>query len=269
MRKDTQISGNNNQGVYYEETGPEVILFEHAARNRLPLLLKGPTGTGKTRFVEHMATRLGKKLITVACHEETSASDLIGRYIVKGAETIWLDGPLTHAVKEGTIIYIDEIVEARPDTVVALHSLTDTRRSLFVDKLNTTIQAPPDFMLVASYNPGYQQGNWKELKPSTKQRFLAINFDYPAPDREQRIIEKESGVEAGAAGRLAKLGHAIRAMTELGLLETVSTRRLVDAARLIHSGLPPRVACQAAIVETLSDEPDITGALRDVVSLYF
>jgi nitric oxide reductase NorQ protein len=222
---------------YYHTVGKEIDVFEHTHKNKLPFLLKGPTGTGKSRFIEFMAHKLGKNLITIACHEETSSTDLIGRYIIKGAETIWLDGPLTTAVKEGAIIYLDEIAEARPDVIVAIHSLTDHRRELFIDKLGETIKAHEDFLLVASFNPGYQRG-FKELKPSTRQRFVAISFDYPEAKIEIEILINETGIDKDIAKKLVNIATKIRNLTELGLTETVSTRLLVDAAKLIKSGLP-------------------------------
>jgi len=251
---------------YYLPVSKEVEVFEKVFENKLPLLLKGPTGTGKSRFVEHMAARLDKPLLTVACHEETSATDLIGRYIIKGSETVWIDGPLTKAVREGYIIYLDEIAEARPDVIVAIHPLTDHRRELYIDKLGEVVKAHPDFMLVASFNPGYQRG-FKELKPSTKQRFVALSFDYPKPEMEQEIIINESGLGKDTAKKLVKIAGKIRNLTELGLTETVSTRLLVDAAKLIQSGLPKRLSVHVAIVEPLTDEPEILEALRDLTDL--
>jgi nitric oxide reductase NorQ protein len=251
---------------FYHKINNETEVFEQCYTNKLPMLLKGPTGTGKSRFVEHMAFKLSKDLITVTCHEETSSTDLIGRYIIKGAETIWQDGPLTAAVKKGSIIYLDEIAEARPDILVAIHSLTDYRRVLYIDKLGEEIQAHEDFMLVASFNPGYQKG-FKELKPSTRQRFVALSFNYPESNIEIEIIKQETGLENGYAKKLVKIAGKIRNLTELGLTETVSTRLLVDAGKLIHTGLPPRQAAEVAIVEPLSDDLDITGALKDITSM--
>jgi nitric oxide reductase NorQ protein len=255
-----------NNSPYYHPVGKEVEVFEQSFKNKLPFLLKGPTGTGKSRFVEYMADKLDKKLLTVACHEETSSTDLIGRYIIKGTETVWLDGPLTKAVKEGYIIYLDEIAEARPDVIVAIHPLTDHRRELFIDKLGETFKAHPDFMLVASFNPGYQRG-FKELKPSTKQRFVAMSFTYPEAKVEQDILINETGIDADMAKKLVNIGAKIRNLTELGLAETVSTRLLVDAAKLIKSGLPKRLSVHVAVVEPLSDEPEIIEALRDLTDL--
>ena len=251
---------------YYKAIGREIEVFEHAYKNKLPFLLKGPTGTGKSRFIEFMAHKLEKKLITISCHEETSSTDLIGRYIIKGAETIWLDGPLTTAIKEGAIIYLDEIAEARPDVIVAIHSLTDHRRELFVDKLGITVKAHSDFMLVASFNPGYQKG-FKELKPSTRQRFIATAFDYPEPKVEAEILVNETNIEESIAKNLVNIATKIRNLTELGLAETVSTRLLVDAAKLIHSGLPKRLSVEVAVVEPLTDDVEVVEALKDLCNL--
>ena len=251
---------------YYHQVGKEIEVFEHAYKNKIPFLLKGPTGTGKSRFIEFMAHKLEKKLLTIACHEETSATDLIGRYIIKGTETLWIDGPLTKAVKEGAIIYLDEIAEARPDVIVAIHSLTDHRRELYIDKLGETIKAHNDFMLVASFNPGYQKG-FKELKPSTKQRFVAMSFSYPDEKIETDILVNETNIDKAIAKKLVNIGNKIRNLTELGLTETASTRLLVDAAKLIHSGLPKRLSVKVAIVEPLTDDLEIINALRDLCNL--
>jgi nitric oxide reductase NorQ protein len=251
---------------YYKIVGQEETIFEHTFKNKLPLLLKGPTGTGKSRFVEFMAHKMGKKLFTVACHEETSATDLIGRYIIKGAETVWVDGPMTKAVKEGAMLYLDEVAEARPDIIVALHSLTDHRRTLFIDKTGETVKADDNFMLIATYNPGYQKG-FKELKPSTRQRFVSMSFVYPDQKIETEILVQETGVDSDIAKRLVMIGEKIRNLTELGLAETVSTRLLVDAAILIKSGLPKRLACNVAIAEPLTDDEDTLEALKDLISL--
>ncbi len=255
-----------SNSTYYHAVGKEIEVFEHSYKNKLPFLLKGPTGTGKSRFIEFMANKLAKKLITIACHEETSSTDLIGRFIIKGAEAVWLDGPLTTAVKEGAIIYLDEIAEARPDVIVAIHSLTDHRRELYIDKLGETIKAHEDFMLVASFNPGYQKG-FKELKPSTKQRFVALSFTYPEEKIEQEIVVNETEIDSTIAKKLVNIATKIRNLTELGLTETVSTRLLVDAAKLIHSGLPKRLAVEVAIVEPLTDDLEIIEALRDLCNL--
>lgn len=252
--------------VFYKAIGSEISVFQQINALKMPLLIKGPTGTGKSRFVEFMANEVGKKLITVSCHEETSATDLIGRFIIKGAETIWIDGPLSIAVKKGYILYLDEIAEARPDVIVAIHSLTDHRRELFIDKLGETIKAHEDFLLVASFNPGYQKG-FKELKPSTRQRFVALSFDYPQPKIEVEILVNETGISADIATKLVGIASKIRNLTELGLTETVSTRLLVDAAKLIHNGLPKRLSVHVAIVEPLTDELETIQALKDLCDL--
>ncbi len=251
---------------YYHQVGKEVEVFEQTYRNKLPILLKGPTGTGKSRFVEYMASKLDRSLITVSCHEETSSTDLIGRYIIKGAETIWLDGPLTRAVREGSMLYLDEVAEARPDVIVAIHSLTDHRRELFIDKLGEKVKAHENFMLVASFNPGYQRG-FKELKPSTKQRFVALAFHFPEPKMEIEILVNETEIEQKTAKSLVNIANKIRNLTELGLTENVSTRLLVNAAKLINSGLPKRLAVHVSIVEPLSDDIEIINALKDLSDL--
>lgn len=256
----------NTPSPYYHPIGKEIEVFEHAYSNKIPFLLKGPTGTGKSRFIEYMAHQLNRQLVTISCHEETSSTDLIGRFIIKGAETVWLDGPLTKAVKDGAIIYLDEIAEARPDIIVSIHSLTDHRRELFIDKLGERVKAHNDFMLVASFNPGYQRG-FKELKPSTRQRFIAMSFNYPDMAVETAILEAESGINTDDAKKLVQIGNKVRNLTELGLSETVSTRLLVDAAKLIHSGLPKRLSVKVAIVEPLTDDPEVTEALSDLCDL--
>ncbi|MGB1309156.1 MAG: CbbQ/NirQ/NorQ/GpvN family protein [Oceanihabitans sp.] len=251
---------------FYHPVGKEVSVFEHAYACKIPFLLKGPTGTGKSRFIEFMAAELNTNLLTISCHEETSSTDLIGRFIIKGAETVWLDGPLTTAVKQGHILYLDEIAEARPDVIVAIHSLTDHRRELFIDKLGETIKAHKNFMLVASFNPGYQRG-FKELKPSTRQRFVAFSFDYPEEKVETEILVAETEIQKDTAKKLVNIATKIRNLTELGLTETVSTRLLVDAARLIYAGLPKRLAVHVAVVEPLTDDLEVIQALKDLCDL--
>ena len=251
---------------FYLPAGKEIEVFEASYNKKLPLLLKGPTGTGKSRFVEHMAWKLNKDLITVACHEETSATDLIGRFILKGTEAVWQDGPLTKAVKSGSIIYLDEIAEARPDIIVAIHSLTDYRRTLFLDKLGDEIKAEDDFMLVASFNPGYQKGH-KELKPSTRQRFVGFSFNYPKQKVEIEIVEKETGIDNKTAKDLVKIATKIRNLHELGLTETVSTRLIVDAAILIKSGLEKRLSVNVGIIQPLTDDEEILNTLISLSEL--
>ena len=253
---------------YYEPTGGEVELFERCYGSRLPLMLKGPTGCGKTRFVEAMAARLGRELITVPCHDDTSAADLLGRWLVKGGDTVWQDGPVTRAVRQGALLYLDEVAEARPDVIVAIHPLTDHRRQLVVDRCGETLEAPDSFMLIVSFNPGYQRG-WKELKPSTRQRFVAASFDYPHPKLEAQIVERESGCATKQAERLVQLAGKLRATEELGLAERASTRLLVDAGHLMAAGMEARAACIAGIVEPLSDDPEVLEAMREIAALAF
>ncbi|WP_294931525.1 CbbQ/NirQ/NorQ/GpvN family protein [uncultured Paracoccus sp.] len=248
---------------FYLPQADEIAIFEAAAKNDLPVLLKGPTGCGKTRFVAHMAARLGRPLYTVACHDDLSAADLIGRYLLKGGETVWTDGPLTRAVREGAICYLDEVVEARKDVTVVLHPLTDDRRILPIDRTGEEIAAPPGFMLVASYNPGYQN-ILKTLKPSTRQRFVAMEFDFPAPDRETRIVAQESGLDEARASALVRLAGKIRALKGQDLEEGVSTRLVVYAATLIGQGMAIDRAVSVAMIEPLTDDPDIRQGLRDL-----
>jgi nitric oxide reductase NorQ protein len=244
----------------------EVEVFHHAYRNQLALMLKGPTGCGKSRFVEAMAAAIDRPLVTVACHDDTSAHDLLGRYLVQGGDTVWQDGPLTRAVRDGAILYLDEIAEAREDVVVVLHSLTDHRRQIFLDRRNETLTAPPEFMLVISFNPGYQRG-FKELKPSTRQRFVGLTFQYPTPAIEAEIVAQESGVELALARRLVTFATKVRNLQELGLSATASTRLLVHAGRLMHTGMPPRTACSVGVIEPLTDDPEVIAALQDTASL--
>ena len=250
---------------WYAEQAGEVALFTHAHRQGLPVLIKGPTGCGKTRFVEHMAARLNRPLVTVSCHDDLSAADLVGRHLLAGGDTRWQDGPLARAVRQGAICYLDEVVEARKDTTVVLHPLADDRRVLPIERTGELLTAPPGFMLVVSYNPGYQN-LLKSLKPSTRQRFVALTFDYPAPEVEHTIVAHEAGVEPALATRLVRLAQALRRLTEHDLEETVSTRLLVMAGRLVASGLPLQAAVQAAIVQALTDDADTAAALSEVVS---
>jgi len=252
------------QPVFYRPQRNEVGLFEHAYRNRLPLMIKGPTGCGKTRFVQYMAARLGRPLYTVACHDDLTAADLVGRHLIGDHGTLWSDGPLTRAVRNGAICYLDEIVEARKDTTVVLHPLTDDRRILPMERTGETLGAPPEFMLVVSYNPGYQN-LLKGMKPSTRQRFVAVTFDFPSPDLEIEILTGESGIGAGEARRLVRLAGALRALKDHDLEEAASTRLLVYAATLIQSGMDPRDACYAALVEPLTDDVETILALREVI----
>ncbi|MTI02080.1 CbbQ/NirQ/NorQ/GpvN family protein [Roseibium sp. RKSG952] len=253
---------------FYQPVARECELFETAYDNGLPLLLKGPTGCGKTRFVEHMAAKMGKPLYTVACHDDLSAADLIGRYLLKGGETVWVNGPLTRAVREGGICYLDEVVEARKDVTVVLHPLTDTRRTLMIDRTGEELVAPPGFMLVASYNPGYQNV-LKRLKPSTRQRFLSISFDFPNEETEIAVVARESRLEPGRVAPLVRLGGHIRALSGMDLEEGVSTRLLIYAATLMAGGMGVNQAIEAAIVEPLTDEADMQQALRDLVATIY
>lgn len=254
--------------VYYKNIGNEAEVFKTAYKLKLPVLLKGPTGCGKSRFVEKMAEDLGRPLIEVSCHEETSAIDLVGRFLIKGGETSWQDGPLPRAIKEGAILYLDEIAEAREDVVVVLHSLSDHRRSLFIERTGEKLLAPPEFMLVVSYNPGYQR-NLKELKPSTKQRFIGLEFNYPQEDAECEILVAETGVEFALARKMVHFAKKVRALHDIDLRETVSTRLLIATAGLISQGLPVRLAFEVGVVQALTDEKDVVQALKDLVALYF
>ena len=253
---------------YYLASGDEIEVFEQCHAQGLALMLKGPTGCGKTRFVEHMAWRLKRPLITISCHDDLSASDLIGRFLIRNDGTEWQDGPLTRAVREGALCYLDEVVEARQDTVVVLHPLTDHRRQLPIDKTGEMLQAAPGFGLVVSYNPGYQR-MLKDLKPSTRQRFVALDFDFPAPDAEAQIVVRESGIGAGDARALVQLATRLRALHDRGLTEVPSTRLLVAAAQLAVRGIDLRRACWHAIVSPLSDDAALMAAMRDLVDATF
>lgn len=254
------------QRPFYRDIGGESEVFNRAVSSSVAVLLKGPTGCGKSRFIEAMAFDLGRPLITVSCNEDTSATDLLGRFIIRGGDTIWQDGPATRAVRSGAILYLDEITEAREDVIVVLHALSDHRRQLFVDRLNETLHAPKDFVLVASFNPGYQTV-LKEMKPSTRQRFVVLPFDYPEADLEAEIVAKEGGGGKEQAKRLAEFARRVRQNKDLVLRETVSTRLLVHAAKLAAAGLHLRRAGDAAIIQTLTDDPDQVAALRDLAAL--
>ena len=253
---------------YYVAVGDEIAVFEAAHNNGLPVLLKGPTGSGKTRFMEHMAWRLKRPLITVSCHDDLTAADLVGRYLIKGGETVWVDGPLTHAVRAGGICYLDEVVEARKDTMVVIHPLADDRRVLPIEKRGELLPAPPEFCLAISYNPGYQSV-LKDLKQSTRQRFVALEFNYPAAAIEVNIVSKESGVDANTAEHLVKLAGMTRNLKGSGLDEGASTRLLVHAGKLIASGVAPTTACHVAITQALSDDPEMTLAINELSSSLF
>ena len=253
---------------FYLPQGNEIELALAAAGERLPLLLKGPTGCGKTRFMRYIAWRLGRPLITVSCHDDLSTSDLIGRYLVRGMEAVWLDGPLTLAVRHGAICYLDEIVEARKDTTVVIHPLADDRRELPVEKLGMIYAAPPEFMLAVSYNPGYQSV-LKDLKPSTRQRFVSLSFSYPRPDLEGRIVMTEGKIEEPLAARLVRLAGMTRSLKDSGLAEGASTRLLIQAAQLLRQGLDIRSACRAGIIESLTDDPELLEAMEEMVQSIF
>jgi nitric oxide reductase NorQ protein len=252
---------------FYVSVGNEVQVFRAAYDQSLSVMLKGPTGCGKTRFVEAMAHDLGRPLITVACHDDLTTADLVGRFLLRGGETAWVDGPLTRAVREGAICYLDEIVEARQDTTVVLHPLADYRRQLPIERLGTTLDAAPGFCLVVSYNPGYQSV-LKDLKDSTRQRMVAIELDFPPADVEEKVLLHESGVDAAVAAQLVRLGGAIRRLEASGLREVASTRVLVAAARLVTAGLTVRDAARAAIAGPLTDEPLVTAGLFEMIDAY-
>lgn len=253
---------------YYESVGDEIQGFDAAYKNQLPCLLKGPTGCGKTRFMEHMAWRLQRPLITVSCHDDLTASDLVGRFLVSGGETVWVDGPLARAVRNGGICYLDEIVEARKDTTVFIHPLADDRRVLPMEKLGEMVQASAEFCLAISYNPGYQSV-LKDLKQSTRQRFVALEFDYPNARLETRIIVNETGVDEDMAGRLVKFAQMTRNLKGSGLEEGASTRLLVHAAKLMDSGVKPVVACRSSIAQALTDEAEMLVAINELSASVF
>ncbi len=251
---------------FYSASSTECALFDHAFRNQIPVLLKGPTGCGKTRFVAHMAARLGRPLYTVSCHDDLTAADLTGRHLLKGGETVWADGPLTRAVREGAIVYLDEVVEARKDVTVVIHPVTDDRRILPLERTGEMLEAPPEFMLVVSYNPGYQNV-LKSLKPSTRQRFVAIEFGYPEPDAEAAIVARESGLAKDRCVPLVRIANALRDLKGQDLEEGASTRLLVYAATLIRDGVKPAAAIEAALLQPLTDDPEVMTALARVADL--
>ena len=253
---------------FYQPAGDEVGVFEHAWKNRLRLLIKGPTGCGKTRFVEHMAARLGRPLITVSCHDDLSAADLVGRHLIGDGKTVWCDGPLTRAVREGGICYLDEVGEARKDTTVVLHPLADDRRILPIDRTGELLEAPPSFMLVVSYNPGYQN-LLKGMKPSTRQRFVSMRFDFPRPEQEEAVLIGETACPPDLAKRLVAIAGALRSLKDRDLEESASTRLLVYAALLIKDGMDTVAACRYGIVESLTDDPEVAEGLMEVVAATF
>ena len=253
---------------YYEPTGAEVELFEAAYASEIPVLLKGPTGCGKTRFMEYMAWRLKRPLITVSCHDDLTAADLVGRYLITNNETVWVDGPLAHAVRCGGICYLDEIVEARKDTTVVIHPLADDRRILPMEKHGELLHAPREFLLAISYNPGYQSV-LKELKQSTRQRFVAIEFNYPHAALEKKIIIAETGVAPDVADKLIRLAEMTRNLKGNGLDEGASTRLLVHAGKLIAKGIPARAACTGAVAEALTDDPEMLRAVNELANSLF
>ncbi len=252
---------------YYLPTANEVEVFRAAYHQKLPLMLKGPTGCGKTRFIEHMAHALGLPLISVACHEDITAADLVGRYLLTGGETVWVDGPLTRAVRQGAICYLDEIVEARADTTVVIHPLADHRRELNIERLGESLRAPDSFMLVVSYNPGYQSV-LKDLKQSTRQRMVGIEMAYPVAEKEIEIVMRESGIDQAGATDLVKLANAIRKLDASSLPEVSSTRTLISTARLMKEGLRPRAAATAAMLLPLTDDAEIGHGLGEIIATY-
>jgi nitric oxide reductase NorQ protein len=292
METTVQSSYRIESKPFYLPIHDEIDIFEQAWAEQIPLLLKGPTGCGKTRFVEYMAWHLGQKIVrmnrnedkieadvrdfksgagalyTVSCHEDLTARDLTGRYIMKGGEALWVDGPATMAVKEGAILYLDEIVEARKDVAVAIHPLTDYRRFLPIESLGIQLEAPKNFMVVVSYNPGYQSIR-KNLKPSTKQRFVALDFDYPPAEKETQIVAKESGVDASVSRQLVLLGNDIRNITNIDLEEGVSTRSLVYAAKLIRRGISAKRACSISIAQSITDEKEEIAAIEIIIDKVF
>ena len=264
-----QPAADNADAPYYEPQHNEVEIFEAAYKRRLPVMLKGPTGCGKTRFLEYMANRLQRPLVTVSCHEDLTSSDLVGRFLLEGEQTVWQDGPLTRAVKAGAICYLDEIVEARTDSTVIIHPLTDHRRQLPLEKKGQEIEAHEDFMLVISYNPGYQTV-LKDLKPSTKQRFIGINFDYPNEDIVRKIIKNEvPELDDAQVEKLVAAGRRARTLKDHGLEEATSTRALVYAGNMIAAGISPLEACRSALINPVTDDPELADALLEIIRAHF
>lgn len=257
---------SSNELIFYS-TDNEAEVFESCYKLRLPLLLKGPTGCGKSQFVEFMANKLNRPLIKVACNEDTNAADLIGRFLIQNGETVWQDGPVTRAIKSNALLYLDEFAEAREDVIVALHPLTDHRREIYIDKINSTLKASDEFMLVASYNPGYQKG-LKEIKPSTKQRFIVLAMNYLTTEKEKDLLVALTGVDKKWAEQLSQLAYKIRSKEDLMLKETISTRLIVNAALMIKHGMNPRKACHIAISEVLSDDRQIVASINDFINLH-
>ncbi len=253
---------------FYLPQGDELAIAEAAYAHTIPLLLKGPTGCGKTRFMQHLAWKLQRPLVTVSCHDDLSTSDLVGRYLVKGGEAVWVDGPLTTAVRHGAICYLDEIVEARKDTTVVIHPLADDRRELPIEKLGELLHAPPRFMLAISYNPGYQSV-LKDLKQSTRQRFISLEFSYPKPELETDIVQHESGIDKTTAAVLVRLAAMTRNLKDAGLPEGASTRLLIHAGKLMQSGMEARRACQAAISQTLTDDQELLISINEMINSLF
>ncbi len=268
MSEVIQNISDKDDTPFYLPAGNEIALFENAWRHQLPVLIKGPTGCGKTRFITYMAAKLGRPLYTVACHDDLTAADLVGRHLIGENSTYWVDGPLTRAVREGGICYLDEVVEARKDTTVVLHPLSDDRRILPIERTGEELKASPDFMLVVSYNPGYQN-LMKGMKPSTRQRFISMSFKHPVPALEQKILRTECGIDEMLAKRLVSLASAFRALKDHDLEESASTRLLVYAATLIKDGFDPVEACRAAIVEPLTDDEETVEALMELVYATF
>ena len=268
MNKTTKSLYLIEKEPYYRPSKKEIELAETAYIHKLPLLLKGPTGCGKTRFMEYMAWRLERPLATVSCHDDLSTSDLVGRFLIRGGETIWMDGPLTTAVRKGAICYLDEIVEARKDTTIVIHPLADDRRCLPVEKQGELIMAPAEFMLAISYNPGYQSV-LKDLKPSTRQRFVAIDFNYPGKELESEIVAHEADIDMELASDLVRLGRLTRNLKDQGLQEGASTRLLIHAGKLIRAGIDRMTACEAAICQPLTDDEELLSGLREMIRAVF